>query len=475
MASLGLRQTAKYGLGLAAVKLTSFMMLPYMTQKLSPQEFGELEVLMTLAALSSILVGFGLVNTLYRFSAQASDAPARHAVVANVFGLTLVIGAVALVLSQCASSQIAALLPGKANVVAVSLILVTLALEGVISIPLAWMRLQERADGFLLLNTSKELLQAALVVVALANDQGVVGVVAAGAAASVLLACVLSVRQYKETGVRFELTKSRALLQYGYPMIVSGLAGFVVMGLDRWILGDSAGMEALGAYAIALKFAVIAAFLMQPYGMWWFPRRIEMLTRVSAEENMRYICVGISAGVLAATAVGIFSPTVIRLALPASYFSAIEIVPWLVMARALKHVSEMVDVGCFVGEKTYVQMFIHLFSAVLAAVGFWFFIPAYGIKGAVVVSLGVYLVRAVLFFRYSQQKVRLPYPVARIVALLVGSFAGMWCVGQVAGVSLQIGCGLLTLLVLSAYAIGAGLLPDPRNWISERSKRPLPC
>ena len=125
---------------------------------------------MTLAALSSILVGFGLVNTLYRFSAQASDAPARHAVVANVFGLTLVIGAVALVLSQCASSQIAALLPGKANVVAVSLILVTLALEGVISIPLAWMRLQERADGFLLLNTSKELLQAALVVVALAND-----------------------------------------------------------------------------------------------------------------------------------------------------------------------------------------------------------------------------------------------------------------------------------------------------------------
>jgi len=475
MVSLGLRQTAKYGIGLAAVKLTSFMMLPYMTQKLSPEEFGELEVLMTLAAFSSILVGFGLVNALYRFSAKANDTAARNEVAANVFGVTLVIGVFALLAGQWVSPQIAGILPGTADNVAVRLILVTLALEGVISIPLAWMRLQERADGFLLLNTSKELLQAALVIGALANGYGVVGVVAAGAAASVLLASVLILRQYKETGVGFELTKSRALLQYGYPMIVSGLAGFVVMGLDRWILGDSAGMEALGAYAIALKFAVIAAFLMQPYGMWWFPRRIDMLTRVSADENTRYICIGISAGVLAATAVGILSPTVIRLTLPTSYHAAIEIVPWLVMARALKHVSEMVDVGCFVGEKTHVQMFIHLFSAALAAVGFWLFIPWYGVKGAVMVSLGVYLIRAILFFRYSQRTVKLPYPVARIVTLLMASFVAMWCVSQVASAPLQLIVGMVTLLLLTVYAIAAALLPDPRIWLSEKAKRPIPC
>ena len=71
------RQSLTYGFGLAAGKAVSLLLVPVFTHFLSPADYGRLDVLQTLADLLSIVIAFGLSDTLYRFAGAAGDAIER--------------------------------------------------------------------------------------------------------------------------------------------------------------------------------------------------------------------------------------------------------------------------------------------------------------------------------------------------------------------------------------------------------------
>ncbi|MGL5237645.1 MAG: oligosaccharide flippase family protein, partial [Plesiomonas shigelloides] len=61
-----LQQMFFYGLGLILMKGISLIMLPVFTRYLSPAEYGQLEVLLALVNIGTLLLGLGLVDALYR-------------------------------------------------------------------------------------------------------------------------------------------------------------------------------------------------------------------------------------------------------------------------------------------------------------------------------------------------------------------------------------------------------------------------
>ena len=63
-----LKQTAIFGASIALMKGISLLMLPFIANHLSTEDYGRLEVVSTLAIIGSILVGMGLENTLFRFA-----------------------------------------------------------------------------------------------------------------------------------------------------------------------------------------------------------------------------------------------------------------------------------------------------------------------------------------------------------------------------------------------------------------------
>ena len=97
---LGVNQIAMlyYAGGLLLMKGISLLMLPVLTHLLAPREYGQLEVLLTIINLGSLILGFGLVDALYRFAGMAADEGERKQVVARVFGLVWIIALASLVL-----------------------------------------------------------------------------------------------------------------------------------------------------------------------------------------------------------------------------------------------------------------------------------------------------------------------------------------------------------------------------------------
>lgn len=413
-----LQQNVLYALSLMVMKGVSLFMLPFIAHRISPDDFGRLEVLNTLGALGAILVGFGLLNTLFRFAGQTKNRQERHGMVAEVVGINLTISAVMLLFGLLLAEQINRFLPGELGSYNIRLAIGIIALEGCIAIPLGWLRMNDRAGLFFALNAAKATTQALLIIVFLEMGRGIEGIMEAGFIAALALAMTLVFRQVQETGLRFASARSKELLIYSFPLLGSGLLGFILTGLDRWLLAEAVGVAEMAQYAIAAKFALIAALLLQPFLMWWSPKRFQVLEAPDGRSQAAHFAsLGSSLSLLIAVLVGLSAPVFIELLLPKDYWSASQYIPWLVLLVAIKDSAELLNLGCYTGKTTHAQFMINLAGSVIGLLGMLLLIPAYGVWGAIFALLAAQLVRLALYLSISQRLLPLPYPTVRLASL----------------------------------------------------------
>lgn len=426
---LGVNQIAMlyYAVGLLLMKGISLLMLPVLTHQLLPREYGQLEVLLTIINLGSLILGFGLVDALYRFAGMAQNETERKQVVARVFGLVWIIALASLVVLWLLAPQVQRLLPAETRLADVRWVLSALPFEGVIGVPLAWLRMRNQARLFFVVTAGKAVIQSLLTGWWLWLGWGVSGVLASGTLTCIALALLLSLWQWRDSGIRFDWQSYRPLMRYGMPLVVSGLAGFALSGLDRWLLADVVGETLLAYYAVAGKLALAVGLLLQPFALWWYPRRFMLLKEPDGLRlNAHYSVLGSVLGFATAGVVGLTAPLLIRWLTPESYHGAIAYIPLLVLGMAVRNVSDLLNVGCFSGEESKAQMFINLGCSALGVAGFLLTIPQFGVGGVIWTLLLVYMVRALAFYLVSQRLLPLPYRLSMLWASSAGSLAMMW-------------------------------------------------
>lgn len=419
----GLKQTLLYGSSVAFMKGLSLLMLPFIAHHLSPEAFGRLEVVSTLAVIGSILVGMGLESTLFRFAGTARTETERRQLAANIFTLALIIGVLSWGAGLLFAQPLSLIIPGQPSVYDVQLVLSMLALEGCIAIPLGWLRMRNRVSTFFFFTTGRAFFQAVLVLALLSLERGVSGVLEAGLIAALGQALLLGYRHIIELGFGLTRAVGVRVLIYSVPIVASGLVAFALNGLDRWVLADYAGLIDVALFGVAAKFSLAVILLMQPFGMWWTPRRFAVLDQPDGHEKVaRLIMLGVALTLFIAVIVALISPVLIATLLPEDYAAAGQYAVALVAVMALKEMAELVNIGCFVGKTTLAQLLINVVTAIVGVVGMFLWTPFYavwGIIGALMLAQGL---RFILFFIASQHYLRLPYAslffVATKVALL---------------------------------------------------------
>lgn len=405
-----LKQTILYGSSVALMRGISLIMLPFIAHYLTPDEFGRLEILSSLSVIVSILVGLGLAESLYRFAGQAKTPEERKQHAAHIFTLTLFLAIITIALSFIISPLISHLLPGGLTEYDILLVLLILAFEGVISVPLGWLRMQDQAWSFFLTTTGKTLLQAVLIILFLQQDPSVSSVFEAGLIATVLQASVLGYLQVKQTGVRFSSRHTKSVLTYSYPILISGLLAFVLTGLDRWLLAAHTALSDIAEYGIASKFALAVVLLLQPYTMWWSPKRFEVLNQAhGTEKATHFITTGLVILILVTVAVALTAPFIVELLMPEAYLNAINYLLILVMVMTIKEAAELVNIGCFISDKTHTQMWINAAGAALGLGAMIILIPSEGVWGACIALLLAQTLRFILLLVISQKAIKLPY------------------------------------------------------------------
>jgi O-antigen/teichoic acid export membrane protein len=455
-------QTAVYAASLVVSKGISLVMIPFMTAHLGPAEYGTLEALVALADVGGVVLGLGLADTLFRFGSKG-DNPDRSPIAATLIGLSIAIAIVTLIAGQLVAPLMLPTLPPGVALEQLRLLMISLALTACIQVPFAWLRSRESALEYFGYTIGKIALQATLIVIAVRDGWGVTGVLAAGAVSDVVLSTTLLLRQILVTGIRLpDRAGAKSVLVYALPLVLSGIGGFALGTFDRWILAHEVPPAELALYGLAAKFGMATALLLQPFDLWWYPRRIRLLDEPDGYKRTAATAgIGATVAILAASAASLAGPALINLLTPPEYHAAGRYVPWLAMIAVLHASCSLVNVGCYNRRTTTLPMAINLTAAGIAVTLYLILIPRLGVMGAIHATWGAQVCRVILFAGFGHRSAPVPYPVFRAALLALAGAAAVSLGGPLyptfsdvmtAGVLMA---GLVTLAML------LGLLPRP--------------
>jgi len=445
-----------YAAALALSKGFALIMVPIATHYLTPDDYGRLDVLQTLADLLSIVIGMGLAETLFRFAGSEEDSRERKRATANVFGMALSLGIFALILGQVLAPQITHLLPGEIAVLESRLILASLALCGTILVPLAWLRMQGNPWAYLAGTAGRVALQVAIAVPLLILGFGVTGVLVGTLLSAICLSGWLIWKQLKDTGIRFEFTRFRTYSAYGGPLIFVGIAGFVLGSFDRWILADAVGTAEMAQYALAAKFGLITAVFIQPFDLWWHARRFSCLKETNGKQRCADIAsMGVVIAMFACLFIAAVGPTMVRVLTPAAYHQSTQYIPWLAALAALHNATSTLGFGAMSENTTVRPALIDGGAAIIALIAYLVLIPEFHAWGAIAATTIALSCRFSMMYIVSQRTLSLPYPVRRLVLMLALTLAGLTLLplGPLNPMS-----AALSLCVLTAFVSVAAIL-----------------
>lgn len=451
-----------YALALALSKALALVMVPVATHFLTPDDYGRLDVLQTLADLLSIIIGMGLAETLFRFAGSADNDNERRIASANIFGLALCLGLFALIIGQLLASTISKVLPGNISVLETRIILASLSVVGTIIVPLACMRMLNKPWSYFAGTAGRVALQVFIAVPLLFMGFGVLGVLTAGLISAALLCTWLISKQWLETGIRFDFGRFKTYSLYGGPLIFVGISGFVLGSFDRWILAGTVGTAEMAQYALAAKFGLITAVLIQPFDLWWHARRFSCLKEENGSEKCAKIAtIGIAIAILSALIISAIGPTLVRLMTPVTYHQSIQYIPWLAALAAIHNINSTLGFGTMSQDTTLRPAVIDGIAAGIAFVGYLALIPTYFTWGAITATFIALTVRLMATYLVSQNALLLPYKMRRILLMALAGSVCMWLMPTKelsVTVLLQLS-GLLIGFILSCLLLGTVKIP----------------
>jgi len=413
------------------MKGISLIMLPIYTSYLMPTDYGRLEVLVVFSNVISIILGFGLVEALYRFVGLADSVQQKQRHAAECLLVAGIIAIISYCIFHFYAKNLLTILPGDITENELYLLGVALSVGGLINIPLAWLRITERAGLFFAISMLKVLIQVALTFYWLVNGWGITSILAAGAVSAVVVALILCAIQLKETQLCFSIKHVKSILSYAGPIFIGGVATFTLSGMDRWLLAEHFGASEIAAYAIAIKFALVPTLLIQPFTLWWFPKRFSVLKEQNGKAlNAHFAVLGATISVLICGTLGLLGPILIQWLTPVEYHDAIGILPCLLLCTLLKMLSDLLNLGCFIEKSSQLQMNINLISCGIGGLLLIILIPLFMVAGALMALIIASTIRMMLFYYFSQKKFYLPYKFGYLYSAMSAAFIATWF-GQV--------------------------------------------
>lgn len=417
-----LHQSVYFALGILIMKSVSLLMLPIVTFYLTPAEFGELELLISISDFATILVGFGLAEALYRFAGLANTEEDEKRIGATIFSLTMITGSIALILGLLTAPLLLPILQtegGGITLFNVQIVVFLFAVDGMLVIPLSWLKLKENAFTFFILTTGKAICQAVLTWQLLKAGYGITSILMAGAISSLILVLILIRIQQQQTGFRLDFKLLPELMLYGTPLVISAMAAYALLSADRWVINMVSTSEQLGLYAVGKKLAYISFIMIQPFCLWWSAVRFKKLNEQGgADDVAKTTSLGIALAICFCTIVIVGSPIVLDLFINESFAGAMVYIPALALIFAVKQIAELANLGCYVGKTTWSVMTIDLVSAAVSIICLYFLSKAYGINGVIGSLLIAQIVRFCAFYLVSQRVLYLNYSLGKLIILV---------------------------------------------------------
>lgn len=318
------QNTLKFLLGALSYRGASFLLIPILTQNLTPADFGLADYYMTQVTFLTVLLGFGAADGLVRFvnSSQESNSFAHFGFKLSCLGCA--IGAIVIFLR------------------APTWLSLNIAIILALSIQSSLLKALLRAKGKITLHTQIEIIGATILYSATVffvgiHDFGVMGFLYATELSYSLTLAIGTLRISNDlASPKINTTVNIAnFLKFSLPMALNQLSWWYSMWIARFQVASKCSSQDLADYALASKVGSLIAFVVLSGSQGW------LLAVYSDERNQNHAYFTrilnhiTSIGVVGICASMTFCAPLIALLSNQSYQNAYAILPLVVIASSL--------------------------------------------------------------------------------------------------------------------------------------------
>lgn len=455
------KHTAIYGAGNILNKAVGFLMIPFYTHYLTPADYGTLELLDLTTTLIALVLSVWMNAAIVRYYYEYEDSRERNRVISTALISAAVIGAVAALVGAAGARGLSGLvLRSPEHYPYIWLVLAAFFFSCLNGVSWSYLRARQRSAFIVCMDLFSLTLTLSLNIYFIAFLRvGMVGVLYSSVVSGFLITTALSAVTLREVKFGFDFGKLKAMAAFGFPLVFTNIAIFVLNFADRFFLQRYSTVSDVGIYALGYKFGFMLTFLIvQPFIAIWGARMYEIAKRGDAGRVFSRIFDYFSLAMLgAALGLSLLIREVISIIAAPDFHQAHRIVPLVALGYLFYGLARYFETAIYIEKRSGYIGAIGAASAAANLLLNYLLIPGYGAMGAAWATSLSFLFMAVLTYGFAQRVHPVPYRFSRLLIAVGLSIVIYLASTPVAG-SILLVSAALKLLLLAAFPLALYLL-----------------
>ena len=415
------KHSSIYAVGNIINRLGAFVLLPIYTNYLTVGEYGAIELFYVISSFASGVLAIGLAHSTLRFYYEYDEEiERRHVVSTNYIGSLLITITGALIISTYAGELTDNVIKNDEYSIGIYIILATMVLELSTQICLAYLRAIEYSMFFVIISFVKLIIQVALnSYLVVVHEAGVIGVLFGNLVTVAIGWLILTVFTLRRCGFVFHIKKFIPVVKYSFPFLLSTILGLISTNVDKIIITNFIALQALGIYALALKFSQILEFVIgEPFARSYGAFRFSIMNNKDAPEIQSKI---VSYLYLISTfmiiSISYFANDLLLLISKPEFWPASEFVPLLLIASLIKLMTYPLQSGILFAKKTKYLFYFTVVTAFVSVISNYFLIKSFNLYGACMALILIELVSLTMTNHVSQKFFYVKYDHKKLIII----------------------------------------------------------
>jgi O-antigen/teichoic acid export membrane protein len=450
------KHSAIYGLGGLVSRILAVLLLPLYTHYLSRSDYGQIETLVALITVLTIVLRFGISSAFFRFYFDADDNAGRRLVLRTSFWFTMAMATFGLVAVVALATPISQALFGEAdaaNLVRASAVALWAQMnyEQLSSL----FRVEERSVAFVIASlTNVVLTVAGTVLLVVVLDRGPLGVIVGNFTGTLLVYLALLGYRREQLGLQVDRGLLRRMNHFGMPLVPSALLLWVTNFSDRLFLVKLTDTAEVGLYSVGVRIASAMVLLLTAFRMAWPAFAYSIQSDDEAKRTYAWVLTYlIVLSTWIATALTLLSPWLVAWLTAPEFASASRVVGPLAFAAVSFGGFIVLSIGIGRARRTQFNWVITGVAAVVNVTLNLTLIPIYGMMGAAIATVAAYTVMFAGMAWWAQRIFPVPYQWRRVLTAAAAGIA-VASLGKLVGAGLALSIGLILLYPLVLLPLG---------------------
>lgn len=419
------KQTVIYGLATVLPRMLSFLLVRLYTDYLPNKEYGEVSVIFSYLVFFNVVLSYGMETAFFRFyNTEEHKKKVISTATISLFWSTIGF----LVLFLLFRKNLALWSDIKVEYIVFTIWI--LALDALAIVPFSKIRAESRPIKYAVIKISNVLINLSLNVFFLAflpkwaantnnlfvqtiyHDDFQIGYIFVSNLIASLLTLVFVLPDYFKIKWQFDFDLWKKMMQYGLPILVAGIAFAINEHFDKILLDwMKVDMADIGAYSACYKIGMFMVLFRTAYTLGIEPfffshAKNENAPQTYATITKYFVIFGsfISLGVI------VFAD-ILKLILVnnQSYWTAMNIVPLIVLANFFLGIYTNLSVWYKLIDKTRIGAYISIVGAIVTLVLNLLLIPMISYMGSAIATILAYGTMMFISYYMGQKKYPIPY------------------------------------------------------------------